>query len=411
MGATTIEWTDYSHNPIGARLRPGVPKGEKVRGIGHYCEKISPGCANCYASQFQPRFGMPPFPGARPQLSVVHYPDAVPVSDKVEVFLDYDALEEMLHWRRPRRVFLCDMTDLFGGWVPFDWIDRVFAHMALTPHVTYQILTKRPDRMAEYFNAEIPLSTRAEMVADFHPRKLNGKAFTWGETNPNDRRVDPYERRKWPGWPLRNVWLGTSVENQKFADLRVPELVKCPAAVHFLSVEPLLGPIDLGRSLALANYAQAIRHTVLGEDLHSLDWAIVGGESGPGARPMHPAWVRTIRDQCMALSVPFFFKQWGAWLPINQIENSDRLYESIRKAKPGEFQGDTDEVHGKRCKVPTKIVRHDGKVFDAGQEGAFQGVDGHPSMQVFKLGKKRAGRLLDGREWNEMPRAREGVAA
>ena len=147
MATTSIEWTDFSHNPIRARLKDaahaGVTKGGYGSGVGHYCEKISSGCAKCYSSTAQKRFRMPEFPGAK----------GMPlVGGNVEVFLDEARLVEPLSWRKPRKVFICDMTDPFGQWVPFEWIDRIFAVMALTPHITWQILTKRPERMAEFFN-------------------------------------------------------------------------------------------------------------------------------------------------------------------------------------------------------------------------------------------------------------------
>jgi protein gp37 len=164
-------------------------------------------------------------------------------------------------------------------------------------------------------------------------------------------------------WPLPNVWLGTSVENQEQADKRIPHLLKCPAAVRFLSVEPLLGPIDLKlRSVLLGNRGGWVN--VNGEigTLPGINWVIVGGESGAGARPMHPDWARAIRDQCAAADVPFFFKQWGEYLP-------QRDWLTIEKTRD--------------------VVRQ------------FVTVNG---CRMFRVGKHAAGRLLDGREWNDMPR-------
>jgi protein gp37 len=201
MGKTSIQWTDFSWNPIRARDRQGH--------WGHYCEKISSGCANCYASRMQKRFGMPEFPGQKPTGLM---PD---------VYLDEKRLKEPLSWRTPRKVFVCDMSDLFGPWVPSDWLNRIFSVMEQCTRHTFQVLTKRTKAMADYLS------------------------WRWGEG-----RI-----------PSRNIWVGTSVENQQRADERIPHLLRCPAAVRFLSAEPLLGPIDLS--------------AYLGE----LHWVIVGGES------------------------------------------------------------------------------------------------------------------------------------
>jgi hypothetical protein len=137
MNATSIEWTDLSVNPIRARRLDG-----KQRVPGHFCQKISPGCANCYASRTQPRFGLPQFPGTNKS----------PADMGVELFLDQKVLESVLKRRKPAKLFWFDMTDAFGDWVPFEWLDQCFAVMALTPHLTHQVLTKRPERMADYLD-------------------------------------------------------------------------------------------------------------------------------------------------------------------------------------------------------------------------------------------------------------------
>jgi protein gp37 len=198
-----------------------------------------------------------------------------------DVMTHEDRLDQPLRWTKPRKVFVNSMSDLFHEDVPDAFIDRVFAVMALAPQHTFQILTKRAERMREY---------------------MSGR-----RTRRGDRAVRPHERRA-PriakgsySWPLPNVWLGVSVENQHFADERIPLLLQTPAAVRFISAEPLLGPVDLAHWL---------------DDIPSgsrrLDWVIVGGESGPGARPFDLAWARSIVQQCQAAGVPVFVKQLGA---------------------------------------------------------------------------------------------------
>lgn len=247
MGRTSIEWTDHSINPIRAKI------GEN---IGHYCEKISPGCKNCYSSRMQRRFKMPSFPEQR--RTIPH------------VFLDESKLEEVLRRRKPTRYFWCDMTDLFGEWVLDEWIDQCFATMAVTPEHTHMILTKRPERALEWYARDWSTCVRClEVIKD-------------GDTFWTTRTIG-YR------WPLRNVWLGTSVENRAALG-RIDILRETPAALRFLSLEPLLE--DLGTL-----------------DLRGIHWVIVGGESGPGARPMEEDWVRSIHDQCVQAGIPFFYKQ------------------------------------------------------------------------------------------------------
>ncbi len=320
---SSIEWTDASWQ---------VTAG---------CTKVSPGCANCYAERMAYRLAsmhVEPY-----SLGVVAGVNGKPAKNEEGVSFTprwtgrvvtiEKNLEEPLRWRKPRRVFVDSMSDLFHEDVPFDFIDRVFAVMALCPQHTFQILTKRPARMGEYFNAPIPLSDRANNVAGMHPTRINGKLFTWGEPIRWGQRGwndDPYDRRPWPGWPLKNVWLGTSVEDQQRADERIPELLKCPAAVRFLSCEPLLGAIDLSREpYPLAIYSEAKGCQFRSQPGNQLigfgeggyrkisappriSWVIAGGESGPKARPTNVAWIRSIVEQCKAAGVACFVKQLGA---------------------------------------------------------------------------------------------------
>ena len=186
---TKIEWTDASFNPIRAR-------DKKTGAVGHYCEKTSKGCHLCYASAMQPRFHMPEFPWKKRE------------SD-IEVFLDEKVLVQPLHWKKPRMIFVCSMTDLFGAWVPDEWIDKIFSVMALCPQHIFQVLTKRAERMASFVS------------------------------KPRSRFNDL--------GPLENVWFGVSVENQDQANRRIPWLLKTPAAVRWLSCEPLLESLDLSK--------------------------------------------------------------------------------------------------------------------------------------------------------------------
>lgn len=254
---------------------------------------------------------------------------------------------------------VCAHGDLFHESVPDEWIDRVFAVMALAPQHTFQVLTKRAGRMRQWVKRAVGLAQAAQcggtVIADELPYVTGAIAHPAGQRD----------------WPLANVWLGVSVEDQARANERIPDLCATPAAKRFLSMEPLLGPVNL-RSIglpddpdascsdlrldALTGFHSGIcrperRHGVysLPRQLAGLDWIIVGGESGPGARPMNPDWARSLRDQCQAAFVPFFFKQWGEWAPgaANSGEPGDGL--------------------------------------------------------LAKVGKKAAGRLLDGREWSEFP--------
>ena len=212
---TAIEWTDATWNPMTG------------------CTKVSSGCKNCYAERVSIRWGR--------SFKYTFHPKS---------------LAEPGKWKKPRRVFVCSMSDLFQMDASSEEIRQVFEAMGAAPQHTYQVLTKRI-----------------------------GLANSWLRDRPNGLR-----------WPS-NVWLGTSVENQQAARSRIPELLKSKAPIKFLSVEPLLAPVS-------------IAHWIKG-----LDWVIVGGESGPNCRPMEAGWVRVIRDECRAAGVPFFFKQWGGVRP------------------------------------------------------------------------------------------------
>lgn len=265
MSRTKIEWATHTWNPLRARRESdGKP--------GWHCEKVSAGCASCYAETFNGRR----LPGGGTGLAYTKRSRA-----QVETYLDEKVLVEPLRWRKPRLVFVCSMTDLFGEWVLDEQIDRMFAVMALASSSTFMVLTKRAERALTYLTADRGggRDTRdriGERCGDDHG---------WTETEPSD---EPF------GWPLPNVWLGVSCEDQATADERIPHLLATPAAVRFVSAEPLLGEIDLVRWE------------------RGLDWLIVGGESGPGARPCDVAWVRSLVEQCREAGVAPFVKQLGA---------------------------------------------------------------------------------------------------
>src|ERR1700719_929614 len=359
MGAvSSIEWTEAGWPPIRAR--------NKATGkVGWHCEHVTSGCEHCYSESINKRLGtgLPFKPGHR---------------GDIEIFLDETMLLAPLRWKRPRRIFVCSMTDLFADFVSDEWIDRVFAVMALAPQHTFQVLTKRSARMRIYIDDDWTVNRVGEQMFDISP--LDRSALNW---------------------PLPNVWLGVSAEDQRRADERVPDLLATPAAVRFVSAEPLLGPIDF-RALDLKHEkwvnlkldALTGAHSgivaappykpgfelgpSLPQKLPGLDWIIVGGESGPGARPMHPDWAASIRDQCSNAFCPFFFKQWGAW------------------------------KNGSDFAPDAKAVLRDGRVMEPTQEAMRRAdrdspVPPHRPTMMRLVGKKAAGRELDGRTHDAMP--------
>ena len=298
MATTKIEWADKVWNPVTG------------------CTKVSEGCRNCYAETMAKRFW----------------------KDRKfsDVRIHPERLDQPLSWKKPARVFVNSMSDLFHQDVDSRYIGNVFQIMQKAKQHKFLILTKRADRMADILSQ-------------------------WD---------DGHDPISWPEWPLPNIWLGVSVENQKTADERIPLLMQTAAAVRFVSCEPLLGPLDFWKFATREEtfgsmfdhrgsygfYPGLPKEPVKYHE--GIDWVIVGGESGSNARPMHPDWARSIRDQCVDAGVPFFFKQWGEWVPFEQVE------------------------------------------FDPAKERTGIQI-GNQGMT--KIGKKKAGRLLDGREWNEFP--------
>lgn len=358
---TSIEWTERTWNPT----------------VG--CSRVSPGCEHCYAETMAARNVL--MSAAQGRESVY-----LPVVDAErrrwtrKVKLLPERLEQPLRWRKPSRIFVDSMSDLFHEEVPFEFIAAVFGLMLLTPRHTYQVLTKRPQRMREFFAWLDEQADSRPSTAEFCVLSLNDQlrrlplgswvaadhlmdVWLWSSRREHGFETDEEDARDVEkriakarrngadvidaeGWPARNVHLGVSVEDQQRADERIPLLLECPAALRFLSVEPLLGLTDLGldrwillkvpvRSeipgvrmaagpgvhLAEINPRGAVSVRTAGGllgvkpaeyDRVGLDWVIVGGESGPGARDCEVAWIRAVVEQCKAASVPVFVKQLGA---------------------------------------------------------------------------------------------------
>lgn len=309
---TGISWTDMTLNPT----------------VG--CSLMSPGCTNCYAMKLAHRWSGVDGPVGRLYGGLTEVANnGEPVWTGV-VRVSEKALLEPLSMRRGKLIFVNSMSDIFHPALALSDVARIWAVTALATQHTFQVLTKRPDRMRDWLNdPATPGVVEAEM----------------GKIRPGAGLQ---------GWPLENVWIGTSVEDQKRANERIPILAEAKAAVRFLSVEPLLGPVSL---------AMAVDSKVLAR----LHWVIVGGESGPGARPMHPDWPRALRDECRRRRLRFFFKQVGTWgLP-----------------QPG-------------IKRRTIGVMPDGRCVAVGTAGA---------TTLAKLGAELAGELLDGRLHQRFPAA------
>ncbi len=326
---TKIEWCDHTFNPW----------------VG--CTKISPACDNCYAEGWAKRTGQSAlWQGERRRTAPANW----------NLPLKWNAQAE--REGRRYRVFCASLADVFDNQVPDEWRIDLWALIATTKSLDWLLLTKRPQNIAK-------------MLPDHRVG-----AQPWGD-----------------GWP--NVWLGTTAENQQQADLRIPHLLSVPARVHFLSCEPLLGPIDLeiawhGESALDAecwgdcgwcesgftplhncqNSKQADATYLKGRS--GLDWVIAGGESGPGARPMHPDWPRGVRDQCAEANVPFFFKQWGEWIGGSDFNPNSSYSGCVPIEDDGSLTESPEAVTDSTC-------------------------------PMFRTGKKRAGRLLDGREHNDFP--------
>jgi len=296
---STIEWTDATWNP--------------VRG----CSRVSEGCRNCYAERVAARFAGP----GQPYEGLVRRPSTANGQTEPrwngEVRFVPGRLADPLRWKKPRRVFVNSMSDLFHERLSDQEIAAVFAVMAAADHHTFQVLTKRPERMRQWFGwletsadigrwhgARAALSYAAQVIGSAHGVKVPAPPAIYGVL-----------------WPLPNVWLGVSVEDQTTADERIPLLLDTPAAVRFVSYEPALGPVCLSDlhdgSGGVIMPLVGLHWVPTGQGMKlsggkgpRLDWIIAGSESGPGARPAELGWFRSVRDRCAAAGVPFFFKQW-----------------------------------------------------------------------------------------------------
>lgn len=322
---TKIEW---AKNPDGTNGETWNP----VTG----CTKVSAGCANCYAERMARRLagrhGYPPAP---------HHFD---------VTLRPDRLYEPLRWKKPRMVFVCSMGDLFHPSVPFQYIQKVVSVTGHAYRHTFQILTKRPERVLDYIS-------------------------WWGKEFPSllPEHEQPFAQNK-------NVRLGVTVENSDNL-WRVEELLKVRASVYFVSYEPALGRVDFSQYLKCQQYAVETTHR--GQSVQAarlrpcLDWIIAGGETGPRARPAHPDWVRNVRDQCIEAGVPFFFKQWGEYTPCP-------VYDAPDMSGGRAF----DTPGGRMAAAP-------------GNRRGYKWLD--ENLVAYKCGKRTAGHLLDGQEWRQFP--------
>lgn len=292
------------------------------------CTKVSPACDHCYAEGWAKRSGMVQW-GA-------HAERRRTSESNWRQPLKWNAEAERLGIRY--RVFCASLADVFDNAVPAQWRADLFRLIAETPNLDWLLLTKR-------------IGNVASMLGDYQTVPL-----------------------------LPNIWIGASIVNQDEADRDIPKLMRVRAVKRFLSMEPLLGAVDLNQWLDIIQYEDGALwgRRNIGHLNDMLDWVIVGGESGPGARPMHPQWARSLREQCNAAGVPFLFKQWGEW----------------REPLEGE---EFDTSMGRAAKPPAFILS------EAGTVHCFESAQIVNGKAVIKVGKKTAGRLLDGREWNEVP--------
>lgn len=375
--ATAIEWTDSTWNPI--------------RG----CSRVSEGCTGCYAEAVAGRFSGPGLPYA----GTITQTTAGPRWNGRIKFVD-SAFDQPLRWTRPRRIFVNSMSDLFHENLSNEHIAEIFGVMAMAQRHTFQVLTKRATRMREWFEWIANDADGGTWGCILHARQRLGIAG-WKHEPCDDG----------PEWPLPNVFLGVSAENQATANERIPQLLRTPATVRFVSLEPLLGSIDLTRldarqaqkwNLVQVN-AIAERNALDGSHVSDLgieysgtrrlNWVIVGGESGTRARPMHPDWTRSLRDQCVAAKVPYFFKQWGEWWEVDG--------DSRDPATNDHFVIDVGSIEASELFDPQTdcLIALDGRVFLS-----LEGLPEDTKLRHMKrLGKKAAGRHLDGRTWDEVP--------
>ncbi len=389
MSKTKIEWADKTWNPITG------------------CTKISPGCQNCYAERMAKRLQAMGMSGYKGGFSITNQAD--------HIFI------QPMKWRKPSRIFVCSMGDLFHEDVNVRWIDGVFGSMGLTydctgemvrnesggasaiqkQRHTYLILTKRPERMKEYILELINADWEALRRRFYHfamaACNIRHKAAYLNHMNAS-MSVASWIKSGMPG-----LWLGVTAENQDQADKRIPLLLQIPADKRFVSVEPMLGPVNIRGYLMQGKYpgkcscghghgfTRCPNYGGIAKECHhkdcnckgferqdfAIDHVICGGESGPGARPMHPSWVRGLRDQCKSAGVPFLFKQWGEWA-------SDMTEYPIDGPKLN-----PEKVHW---------IWPDGSHKQVGCGETSPG-----KILTYRVGKKSGGRTLDGQLWNQYP--------
>ena len=360
MSKTKIEWATDVWNPVTG------------------CTKVSEGCRNCYAERVVKRFGE----RVHGLDQVPSYPDFIGPGDaETRAFTDVachpDRLDQPLHWRKPRTIFVCSMGDLFHDAVTDEFIAAVFAVMAACPQHTFIVLTKRPNRMRGWFSWLASMGAETARLSDAE----DGPIWTLQVAMKCARDYGSAVAGCRVEWPLPNVIGMVSVEDQAAADSRVTLLLQSPFAIRGISYEPALGRVELwalpdgswhdsegaDRYNALTGcawYGGTADHGLSGGPI--IDWVICGGESGPGARPMHPDWVRSIRDECADSGVPFFFKQWGEWAPTTMLHEMS--------IAPGNAS--------------------------------------HPwglcNISMTRIGKKAAGHGLDGQVWQQFPQSMKG---
>jgi len=329
MKNTEISWCDHTFNSWTG------------------CAKVSPGCANCYAESWAKRSGIVKWGGPRRRTSASNWNEprkwdreaqAALAAHSDECAKDMSYGQHVKPPARPR-VFCASLADWLDDAVPVEWLADLLALIRATPHLDWLLLTKRPQNWGPRLNAVVLWSMERDIHIAPVMQWLTGKAPA-------------------------NVWIGTTVEDQQRADERIPALLKIPACVRFLSCEPLLGPVNL--AIGDPKHRTA-------ESYHSeIHWVICGGESGPGARPMHPDWARSLRDQCAAAGVAFHFKQWGEWAEGGNLTSNGQMIPDCLGSKKD------DPAH-------------------------YHYFETAPYSKTWRVGKKLAGRLLDDVEHNAFP--------
>ena len=422
---TDIEWCDSTFNPW----------------IG--CTKVSPGCDHCYAERSAPaRVNAISWGPKEPRKVTSDANWALPVrwNKGAEAF--------MAKHGHKRRVFCASLSDWLDNTVDIALFTDLLHLIWKTPELEWLLLSKRIGNFQQRLGDAWHFNGQDSVYPNDEAQAFGAWIYNWIN-----------------GIAPQQVTIGTTVENQARADSEIRKLIEVPARKRFLSMEPLLESVNVQKWLDPFTCADCGFHggendagpdgcdecgEVFGDgqtcqhcgaddqsakrscpecgshrsfeqdhgfkfdsEKRLIDWVIVGGESGPDARPMHPDWVTSLRDQCRDAGVHFLFKQWGQWKPISQMDEAEHgaLHKSNVGAKPGQDQGNLDDIYGRRCTVPTTIVHTDGSTHDITEPMAF--LQGTGAMQIFKVGKKAAGRALDGRTWDGFPeqeKTLEGVA-